>query len=130
MGAGAGLRVVLHRKGRHFLAPQPLKRVVVEVPVGHLCHRLVQTPRVHGKPVVLAGNLNLARRQVLHRVVEAPVAELQLVGPGAQGQGQDLMPQADAENGHPPQQPLHRLDGRFHGSGITGTIGQEHAVGP
>ena len=39
-------------------------------------------------------------RQVLHRLVGAAVAELQLEGLAAAGQAQDLVAQADAEDRH------------------------------
>jgi hypothetical protein len=52
---------------------------------------------VHRETVVLAGDADPPGIEVLDRVVRAMVAELHLEGPCARGQGQDLVPQADAE---------------------------------
>ncbi|MBA7606143.1 hypothetical protein ES703_13282 [subsurface metagenome] len=79
--------------------------------------------------MVLAGDLHLAGLQVLHRVVDPPVAELELVCLRPQGQSQDLVPQADAKDGDAPQQLPHGLDGGPHRSRIAGAIGEEHAIG-
>ena len=58
-----------------------------------------QAVPVHSVAVVLGSDLDFVREQVFHRVVAAPVAELQLIGLGAIGQGENLVAQADAENG-------------------------------
>ena len=53
---------------------------------------------IDGEAVVLAGDRHLARRQVAHRLVAAVVAELELEGAAAQGEAEELVPQADAED--------------------------------
>ena len=84
-----------------------------------------------GEAVVLAGDLDLAGGQVLDRMVGAVMAVRHLLGPGAQGQAQHLVAEADAE---------HRLAGidqlgdLGHGIGTGGgrvarAVGQENAVG-
>ena len=57
--------------------------------------------RVDGEPVVVAGDLDPAGRAVLHRLVDAAVAEPQLVGAEAERPAEHLVAEADAE---------HRLD--------------------
>ena len=61
---------------------------------------------VHRESVILAGYLDLSREVVPHRVVRAPVPELQLGGRGACGQGKQLMPQTDPEDRQPPDEAL------------------------
>ncbi|MNT00812.1 hypothetical protein D3C72_1352560 [compost metagenome] len=76
-------------------------------------------------------DLDLARGQVLDRVVGAVVALIHLDGLGAQGDGQHLMAQADAQDRLAAGDQL--LDFR-HGVGagrgrVARTVGQDHAVG-
>src|SRR5699024_2841488 len=67
--------------------------------------------------------------QVVHRVVASPVAELQLVGPAAVGQGDHLVAQADAKDGVEPPQLPHQADHRLHVLRVPGAVGEEHPVG-
>ena len=55
---------------------------------------------IDGEAVVLAGDLDAAGVEVLHRLVAAAMAELELVGLGADRPAQQLVAEADAENGH------------------------------
>ena len=48
--------------------------------------------------VVLGSDIGPAGGKILHRLVAAPVAVFQLDGVAAQGQGCQLMPQADSED--------------------------------
>ena len=89
MRAGAGLGVVLDGGAGDVLQHQALDRAVVEVEVGELggaevglpADRLVGLdPRLAAGPldreaVVLGGDVDPSRRQVLDRVVGAAVAE-------------------------------------------------------
>ena len=59
-----------------------------------------QAVALDDEAVVLAGDLDLAGREVFDRVVGAAMASA-FSRFGAQGAGQKLMPQADAENGMP-----------------------------
>ena len=63
-------------------------------------------------------------------MVASPVSELQLVGGGAAGKGNDLMAQADAEDGIFPAQGPDQLNGFFHICRISRPIGKEDAVRP
>jgi hypothetical protein len=66
-------------------------------------------------------------------VVAAVVAERQLVRDPAQGRRQQLVSQADAEDGHAAQQLTDGLDreaiGEADRGGVAGAVGEEHAVG-
>ena len=55
---------------------------------------------VHREAVVLAGDLDLAGGEVLHRLVGAAMAAVQLVGARAERQRQQLVAEADAEDRH------------------------------
>jgi hypothetical protein len=85
---------------------------------------------IDGEAVVLRGDLHLARAQVLHRVVRAAVAELQLEGAPPHGEPQHLVPQADAEHrhvgGHERRTLLDRVRQRRR---IAGAVAEEDAVG-
>src|SRR5712691_9838114 len=67
--------------------PLPV-RSVWEVP----CHG------VHSEAVVVAGDLDDAGPEVLHGLVHATVAVLHLVGAAAEGEGEQLMSEADTED--------------------------------
>ena len=62
-------------------------------------------------------------------MVAAPVAEFQLVGSGTVGQSNDLMAQADAKEGVLSPNAGGQLDNRLRVLGISGAVGEEHAVG-
>ena len=83
------------------------------------------------KTVVLAGDFNLAGLEVLDRMVGAPVAVMHFDGAAAQGTGQHLMAETDAEDRLSGlDQPLDHRHGIFAGCGwIAGTVGEEDAVG-
>ena len=117
--------------GEHLVrrAGEPLHRVVQQVDVGDLQPRPRQGGGVHGEGVVLAGNLQLAGGEILHRVVAPPVAEFQLIGPAPIGQGDHLVSQADAEEGEPPPQLPDQLDDRPHILRVAGAVGKEQPVG-
>ena len=83
-GARGGLGVVLDAEDLLGLVADAFDGVVVEVHVGQL-HVVRQRVRVDGEGVVLAGDLDAAGEDVAHRVVRAVVAELHLLGLGAQG---------------------------------------------
>ena len=82
-----------------------------------------------GEAVVLRRDLDDAGTQVLDRVVGAPVTELELEGLEAERLRQELVPQADAEDGHLAEQALDGLDGVRDGRRVAGAVAQEHAVG-
>ncbi len=88
----------------------------------------VEGVEVHAKAVVLAGDLDLTGVEVLDGMIGAAMAELELVGPAAQGQAQDLMAEANPEDGHLAQEGLDRLDGVGDRGRIARAIAQEYAI--
>ena len=97
--ARPGLGMVLHGEGVGVGRLEPLAHAVVEVDVGHRGDS-GEAVDGDGEVVVLAGDLDLSGRQVLHRVVGAVVAERQLDGGAAERRRQQLVAEADAEHRH------------------------------
>lgn len=121
--------MILHRERRQPLDPEPFIGSVEQRDVG-LDHGRRQRLTIDGETVILAGDLHLSRLQVLNRMIGTPMAHVQLIGPRAQGQRQQLMAETDAEHWQPSIQKApndgHRVDtGR---RGITRTIGKEYAI--
>src|SRR6266568_3625316 len=97
--AGRRLRVILDAEERQRLVPQALERLVVQVHVGERdCARLERI-RIDRETVVLRRDFDLLRFQIQHRMVPAVMAELQLVGAAAEREADDLVAEADAEDG-------------------------------
>ena len=107
---------------------ETLERLVVQVDVGDLDRLLRQAVDVDDEPVVLGGDLDCARLQVFHRVVGAVMTELELGGPAAQGQAQDLMAQADAENRLLAEQLAHGVHRVADWLRVARAVGQEDSV--
>ena len=102
--SGGGLGVVLHREGRDVERAQALDDLVVEPDVAHLdaavavrAVELAVDRRVDREAVVVRGDLDAAGRLVEHRLVDAAVAERQLVGAEAERAAEQLVAEADAE---------------------------------
>lgn len=58
--------------------------------------------RVNGKAMVLDGDIDLASAAIFNRLVSTTVSEFKFIGPGAQGQGENLMAQTDTHKGERP----------------------------
>ena len=107
MRACCGLRVVLHGECGDVHALQAFDHVVVQIDVGdeHLAVLAVFKRRVDlladrgvdREAVVVGGDLDLAGGQILDRLVDAAVAELELVGAEAECAAEQLVAKADAE---------------------------------
>ena len=97
--------------------------------MGELQARSGEALSIHGIAVVLACDLDPSCVQVPDRMVAAPVAEFQLIGPGTVGQGDDLMAQAYAEDRHPSPQGPDKFDDLGHVFRVPGTVGEEQPVG-
>jgi hypothetical protein len=79
--------------------------------------------------VVLRRDLDLAGREVDHRLVAAVVAELHLVGLAAEHVAEDLVAEADAEHRHLLHEHRRRADRVAADRGVAGAVAEEHAVG-
>ena len=74
--------------------------MIVEVDVGglHIRHAVQH----HMEAVILGRDLDLSRGEVLDRMIAAVVPELELFGARPQGVADELVPEADARDGHVP----------------------------
>ena len=97
MRSRTGFRVILHSKNRQVAMVKGCNGAVVEVEMGDL-HRVGgKCAGIKGKTVVLTGDLNLPNRAA--RMIETPMAVGKLEGASPHGQTQNLMSEADAEQG-------------------------------
>ena len=90
--------MILNAEDRQAFVPQPFERLVVQVDVAGLDVG-GKSGRVDGEAVVLGRDLDLAGRLVPHRVVGASMAELELERVGTEGLAEQLVSQADPEDG-------------------------------
>ena len=90
MRPGRGFRVVLDGERRQAAVPDAFHGVVVEIDVGDIHRVAAQAFHINGKAVVLGRDFDPPGIEILHRLVGAAMAELELVGPPAQCQPQDL----------------------------------------
>ncbi len=79
-------------------------------------------------PWFCACDLHFARPQVFHRVVGPAVPELQLVSPAAQGEPEELLSQADPEDGEFSQQFPDCVDSVSYGLGVPGAVREQYPV--
>lgn len=101
--------MVLHREGGDVKAAEAFDHLVVEAHVGDLdsaeffvggSDGAVQRG-IYGEAMVLGGDFYLAGGAVHDGLVDTAVAEWQLVGAKAQGAAQQLVAEADTEEGVP-----------------------------
>jgi hypothetical protein len=80
MGAWGGLRMVLDREKWGLLMNESFQGIVIEIYVAELNVRVFQRFHVHTEPVVLGSNLDLARCQVLDRLIGSAVPKFEFKG--------------------------------------------------
>ena len=118
--------MVLHTKHRLGLVAQPLDGLVIQINPVH-SHLRRQRRRIHCKTVVLRSDFDPTRLQIFHRLVSAPMPKLQLEGLATQRLAQNLMTQANPEDGDARvHQRLHLADNPAQRPRIARTIAQEH----
>lgn len=100
MRARRGLRVVLNTEDWFVLVPHSFHRLVVQVDAvdADVCREGFV---IDGESMILGGDLDLAAFEIFHRLISSAVSKLQLERFSAESLPQDLMPQADSENGNP-----------------------------
>jgi len=119
--------VVLYAEGGLVFAAESLVRVVVEVQVRQLDFFFFKRVHVHAEAVVLAGDFDLSGL-ILDGVIGSSVAELELIGFGAERQGENLVAEAYSENGDFAEQFANCLDGIVHGCRVAGAVTQKYTV--
>jgi hypothetical protein len=126
--AGGGLGVILDGENGQLLVAQALDSVVVQVDLGDDRAALLQRLGVGGEAVVLRRDRDLAGLEVLHRLVAAAVAELELESRAAERVGEHLMTEADAEDRVVRQQAADGLVDVGQGGRVAGAVREEHRV--
>ena len=66
--------------------------------------------------------------QVLDRLISAAVAEFQFIGPAPVGKTENLVAEADAENGFFAEQLPDGVDNTFYPLGVAGAVGEKDAI--
>ena len=90
--------MVLHAKGTSPRQFKALNGIIVKVKVTDTSI-FWQTLLIHREAVILNGDLNFPRGEVLHRVISAAVSEFELVGLAAHHLAQDLVTKTDSKHG-------------------------------
>ena len=124
----SGFGVVLHTEQRQSLVAQAFERVVVQVHMRQLNFVGVDRLGIDGEVVVVCGDFDLSRTQLLHGMIATVVAELQLESLSAERDAGELMPQADAKNWLAPHQSPDGIYGIRTRLGIAGAVRKENSV--
>ena len=85
---------------------------------GGICQALL----FDGIGMVLGSDLDFSCQKVLYRMIAAAVAEFELVGAGAVGQGQDLVAKADPEDREASDQGADSRDGLRYICGVARSV--------
>ena len=97
MGAGGGFRVILNREDGQAAMTKALERAVIQVDVSGL-QVARQFFEADSKTVILRGNFHFVGALIEHRLIGAPMTELQFESLSAQRQSEKLMSQTNAEH--------------------------------
>ena len=122
MRAGRGFGVVLDAEDGLAPVAETFERLVVQVDVGDVDVVRVERIGIDREAVVVRGDFDALGELVHHGMVGAAVAELQLVGLAAQREAEDLMAEADAEDGRFADQAAHVVDLGVQRFGIAGAV--------
>lgn len=117
------------RQGSHG---KPGKCPVIEIDVRGLSTHQFEGLLVYGKAVVLAGDFDAPGKKIEDGLIETSVSELEFVGLSTEGEGEELMAEADAEGGNGVwafEEAGERGDGAGDGGGVAGAVGDEQPVG-
>ena len=85
------LWVVLHGEQRQIPVPHAFERVVIQIHVRQFHFALRQRIGIDGEVMVMRCNLDLAARQLLHRMISAMMAKFELKGLAAERDAGQLM---------------------------------------
>src|SRR3989454_9323289 len=97
-GSRPRLGMVLHGEDREFPVSHALDRAVVQIPVRHLELRTWEGVGIDREAVVLRRDVDAPRAEVFDGLVPAAVPEFQFERPSPEGEGQELVAEADPED--------------------------------
>src|ERR1035438_803333 len=127
--AGRGFGMILHAEDGLLAVAEAFEGLVVEIDVGDFDVVEVERIRVHGEAVIVRGDLDAAGELIAHRMVSAAMSEFQFVGFAAEGEAEQLVAEADAEDGLLADEFADVADLGDERLGIARSIGEGEAVG-
>ena len=97
--AGCGFRMILNRDDRQRRVPHALDTLVIQVDMRHFDFGR-QAVGLHGKAVIVRGDLDVAVAKIFDRLIAAAMAKHELESLAAKRAPQQLMAKADAKRRH------------------------------
>ena len=130
MGAGAGFGVILYAEERQRFVPEAGDGIVVQVDVADFSDVGVDGVGIDTEPVVVRGDFDFLRAQILNWLVSAAVAKFEFVGGSAERKAEHLVTKTNSKGWKS------GFDERHHGfydvrytRRVAGAVGDEQAVG-
>ena len=127
--AGGGFGVVLYGENGAVFEAESFNGLVVEVDLGDDGTVVFEFFLCGGEGVVLGGDGNFSGFKVFHGLVAAAVPEFELKGFCAEGVGNDLVAEADAEGRIMLNEFFDGGVGVGDGGGVAGAVGKEESLG-
>ena len=112
MRSGRGFGVILDAGEGIFPVFQALDGLIVQVYVGN-SDVAFKRIGIHGEAVILGGYLHLSAFEIFNRLVSSAVPEFKFESFSSEREAQDLVSQADSENGFFPDEFSYVLGGVF-----------------
>ncbi len=100
MRAWRGLGVELHAQDRFMLESQPFQRIIVQTFVSNFNFIRIQITSSHTIIMVLRGDENFTRWQMLNGMIPAMMSKLEAVCLRSQCASDQLVSKTDSENWH------------------------------
>src|SRR5689334_20112028 len=98
MRAGSRFRMILDAEDTQTHMAQTFNRVVIEIDVGDFRAGQIAIRRDR-EPMIMAADFHHTGQQILDRLVAAAMSEAHLFSLATEREADDLMSEADAENG-------------------------------
>ena len=129
MRAGGGFGMVLDAEDGVVAMAEAFERLVVQIDVRDVDLVEVERVGVDREAVIVRRDLDLLRELVAHRMVGAAMSEFQLVGFAAEGEAEQLVAEADAEDRLLADQLADVAHLGLERLGVAGAVREEDAVG-
>lgn len=121
MRPGRGFGVILNAGEGMFLVLQPFNRLVVQVYVGD-SDVAFERIGIHGEAVILGSYLHLSGFKVFNRLVSSAMPEFEFEGLSSECETQDLVSQADSEDGFFSDKFFYVFRGVFDRGRVSGSV--------
>lgn len=112
---------MLNRENRIFGAPHAFDGFVVEVDMGHF-DKIRKRFVIGRETVILSSDRDLAGAEIFDWMITAAVTKFELVGSAPKAVGQDLVAEADPEDGDLPNQLSDLFMNISEGSRVSGAV--------